>query len=110
MRTIVPLDRTMQLPLTLAGGLRTTFADLVSSPIPERLAALMRRLHADRNERSGEEHNNGPIDRRGTPQPDGSAVRRRTAGHHRSAEAALGTLLIGGRKHEPIHLEVARGL
>ena len=65
MRTIVPLDRTMQLPLTLAGGLRTTFADLVSSPIPERLAALMRRLHADRNERSGEEHNNGPIDRRG---------------------------------------------
>jgi len=86
----------MQLPLTLAGGLRTTFADLVSSPIPERLAALMRRLHADRNERSGEEHNNGPIDRRGqrwTPQPDGSAVRRRTAGHHRSAEAALGTLL-----------------
>jgi hypothetical protein len=41
---LVPLDRTMQLPLTLAGRLRTTFADVVSS-----------RLQADRNERSGEE-------------------------------------------------------
>src|SRR5215813_1689216 len=39
------LDRTMQLPLTLAGGLRTTFADVVSSPLPGRLAALVRRLH-----------------------------------------------------------------
>jgi hypothetical protein len=36
MWAIVPLDRTMQLPLTLAGGLRTTFADVVSSPLPER--------------------------------------------------------------------------
>jgi hypothetical protein len=45
----------MQLPLTLAGGLRTTFADVVSSPLPDRLAALVRRLQADRNERSGEE-------------------------------------------------------
>jgi len=56
---LVPLDRTMQLPLTLAGGLRTTFADVVSSPLPGRLAALMRRLHADCNERSGEERDNG---------------------------------------------------
>jgi hypothetical protein len=47
-----PLDRTMQLSLTLAGGLRTTFADVVSSG---RLTVLMRRLHADRCERSGEE-------------------------------------------------------
>jgi hypothetical protein len=45
----------MQLPLTLAGGLRTTFADVVSSPLPGGLAALVRRLEADRNERSGEE-------------------------------------------------------
>jgi hypothetical protein len=45
----------MQLPLTLAGGLRTTFADVVSYPLPGRLAALVRRLQADRNERSGEE-------------------------------------------------------
>jgi hypothetical protein len=52
---LVPLDRTMQLPLTLAGGLRTTFADVVSSPLPARLAALVSRLQADRNERSGEE-------------------------------------------------------
>jgi hypothetical protein len=50
---LVPLDRTMQLPLTLAGGLRTTFADVLSSPLPDRLAALMRRLSADRDERSG---------------------------------------------------------
>jgi hypothetical protein len=50
---LVPLDRTMQLPLTLAGGLRTTFADVVSSPLPGRLAALVRRLQVDRNERSG---------------------------------------------------------
>jgi hypothetical protein len=45
----------MQLPLTLAGGLRTTFADVVSSPLPDRLATLVSRLQADRNERSGEE-------------------------------------------------------
>src|SRR6266699_943642 len=56
---LVPLDRTMLLPLTLAGGLRTTFADVVSSPLPARLAALMRRLHADCNERSGEERDDG---------------------------------------------------
>jgi hypothetical protein len=47
---LVPLDRTMQLPLTLAGGLRTTFADVVSSPLSGRLAALVSRLEADRNE------------------------------------------------------------
>ena len=52
---LVPLDRTMQVPLTLAGGLRTTFANVVSSPLPGRLAALVRRLQADRNERSEEE-------------------------------------------------------
>ena len=52
---LVPLDRTMQLPLTLAGALRTIFADVVSSPLPDRLAALMRRLHADRDERLGED-------------------------------------------------------
>jgi hypothetical protein len=54
MRTIVQLDRTMQLPLSLAGGLRITFADVGSSPLPERLAALVRRLGADRSESSGE--------------------------------------------------------
>jgi hypothetical protein len=48
---LVPLDRTMQLPLTLAGGLRATFADVVSSPLPEDLATLMRRLSADGDER-----------------------------------------------------------
>jgi hypothetical protein len=71
--TLVPLDRTMQLPLTLAGGLRATFADVVSSPLPEDLATLMRRLSADGDERSGEERDNGAnatktssrVDRRG---------------------------------------------
>src|SRR5262245_33265392 len=52
---LVPLDRTMQLPLALAGGLRTTFADVVSAPMPERLTALVHRLQDDCNERSGEE-------------------------------------------------------
>ena len=37
--TLVPLDR-MTLPLVLADGLRTTFADVVSTPLPGRLAAL----------------------------------------------------------------------
>jgi hypothetical protein len=69
MRTIMPLDRTMQLPLNLAGGLRMTFADVGSSPLPEGLAALVRQLGADRTESSGEERDGGAkssrIDRRG---------------------------------------------
>jgi hypothetical protein len=56
---LVPLDRTMQLPPTLAGELRTTFADVVSSPLSDKLVALMRRLHADGDERSGEERDYG---------------------------------------------------
>src|SRR6266481_3010892 len=70
---LIPLVRTVQFPLTLAGGLRTTFADVASSPLPDRLAALMRQLHAARNERSGEGRDDGAsatetssrIDRRG---------------------------------------------
>src|SRR5262249_45174989 len=62
-----PLDRTMQLPLTLAGGLRTTFADVVSSPLPDRVAALVSRLQADRNERSGEERKRGNRNRNVEP-------------------------------------------
>src|SRR5947199_79391 len=54
----VPLDRT-RFPLTLAGGLRNAFADVVSTPLPARLAALMRRLRADHDERSGEEPTHG---------------------------------------------------
>ena len=54
----VPLDR-LRFPLTLAGELRTALADVVSTPLPGRLAALMRRLSADRDERSGEELNHG---------------------------------------------------
>ena len=49
----VPLAR-MTFPLTLADGLRTAFADFVSDPLPERLAALMRRLRTDCEERLGE--------------------------------------------------------
>jgi hypothetical protein len=44
--TQMPLDR-MAFPLTLRGELRATFADIVSSPLPRRLSALMRRLNAD---------------------------------------------------------------
>ena len=40
----------MKLPLTLADGLRTTFDNVVSTPLPGRLAALVRRLQADRDE------------------------------------------------------------
>jgi hypothetical protein len=64
MPTFVPLDRTMRLPLTLAGALRTTFADVASSPFPERLSELVRRLNADRTESSGEER-----DRKRSPPP-----------------------------------------
>jgi hypothetical protein len=68
----VPLDR-MKFPLTLAGGLRTAFADVISTPLPRRLTALVRRLKADRDERSGGKPNHGAsatepssrIDRRG---------------------------------------------
>ena len=49
----VPLAR-MTFPLTLAEGLRTAFADFVSDPLPERLAALMRQLRTDCEERLGE--------------------------------------------------------
>ena len=52
--TLVPLDQ-MKFPLTLAVGLRTTFADVVSIPLPGRLATLVRRLNADRNELLGED-------------------------------------------------------
>jgi hypothetical protein len=49
----VSLDR-MRFPLTLADGLQAAFADFVSNPLPERLAALLRRLSVDCDERSGE--------------------------------------------------------
>jgi hypothetical protein len=54
----VPLDR-MRFPLTLTDGLQAAFADFVSNPLPERLAALLRQLSADRDERSGDEPNRG---------------------------------------------------
>jgi hypothetical protein len=68
----VQLDR-MKFPLTLAGGLRATFDDLVSTPLPGRLADLMRQLNSDGDERSGEEADHGAsatetsrrVDRRG---------------------------------------------
>ena len=68
----VPFDG-MGFPLILADGLRAAFADFGSTPLPEGLAALMRRLSADRDECSGEELKHGAsatetskrIDRRG---------------------------------------------
>jgi hypothetical protein len=56
MRTLVQLDRTMQLPLNLATGLRKIFRDAGSSPVPERLAALVRQLGSDSAESSEAEH------------------------------------------------------
>jgi CheY-like chemotaxis protein len=81
---LVPLDRTMQLPLTLAGGLRATFADAVSCPLPAHLATLMRRLHSDGDEGSGE------------------------ANHGASATetSRRSTLLIGGREVAMIFADV----
>src|SRR5262249_1220516 len=89
----VPFDG-MGLPLILADGLQAIFADIASSPLPERLASLMRSLRADSEERLGEEPDHGAsaaetssrVDRRRrcrTPQPDGGAVRGRASGNHR---------------------------
>jgi hypothetical protein len=50
--THIPLNP-LEFPLTLAGGLRRTFADVVSAPLPERLATLLRRLSADEWVRRG---------------------------------------------------------
>jgi hypothetical protein len=96
-RVLVPLDRTMQFPLTLAGELRTTFADVVSSPLPGRLAALVRRLQADRNESEERKWLRSPT--AALFEDEQPAIIRERA------EAAL---LIGGREREPIHLEGRR--
>jgi hypothetical protein len=47
--TMLPLDR-MKFPLMLTDQLRATFAETVSSPLPRRLSALMRRLNVDHDE------------------------------------------------------------
>ena len=39
-----------QFPLTLAGGLRASFADIASESLPDGLTALMRRLDANQGE------------------------------------------------------------
>jgi hypothetical protein len=49
----------MKFPLALAEGLRTVFADVVSTPLSAHLAGLLRQLTADRGEHSGEEPNHG---------------------------------------------------
>jgi hypothetical protein len=48
--TTLPFDR-MNFPLTLTDELRATFAETVSSPLPRRLSALIRRLDVDHDER-----------------------------------------------------------
>jgi hypothetical protein len=68
----VPFDG-IGFPLTLADGLQAIFADVASTPLPERLASLMRSLSAEGDKPSGEEANHGAratktssrIDRRG---------------------------------------------
>jgi hypothetical protein len=69
---LILFDQT-KFPLTLANGLRRTFADVVSAPLPQHLAELMCQLHEDRDKRSGGEPGHGAsaaetscrIDRRG---------------------------------------------
>jgi hypothetical protein len=54
----IPFDG-MKFPLTLAGQLRAAFADVVSTPLPPSLSALMSRLSADRDESFLEDPNHG---------------------------------------------------
>ena len=116
----IPLDR-MKFPLTLAGGLRTAFADFVSTPLPRHLADLMRQLHEDRdNPPSGE---GSPV--MGQAQQkhravliveDDAELRHLTAAlfedekvdttECESAEAALAVMLIGGREVAMIFADV----
>ena len=49
----------MGLPLILADGVQAIFADVVSSPLPERLASLMRSLSTDGDGGLGEETHHG---------------------------------------------------
>jgi DNA-binding NtrC family response regulator len=109
----------MKFPLTLAGGLRAAFADLVSTPLPRHLADLMRQLHEDRDNHSG----GGPV--MGQAQQrhravliveDDADIRSLTAAlledeqvdtiECESAEAALATMLIGGREVAMIFADV----
>jgi hypothetical protein len=46
--------------LALAPGLRSEFADIAEDPIPESLAALVRRLGAEGDESSGQGRDHGP--------------------------------------------------
>ena len=85
----VPFDG-MVFPLILEDGLQAIFADVVSSPLPERLASLMRSWSADGAERSdhgasaAETSNRVDLeDDAGTPQPDGGVVRGRASENHR---------------------------
>ena len=54
----VPFNQ-MKFPLAFARGLQAAFADFVSNPLPQRLAALLRQLSADCDARSEEERNYG---------------------------------------------------
>ena len=60
--TMLALDR-MNFPLTLTDQLRATFAETVSSPLPRRLSALMRRLNVDHDDRQEGEPGNGKRNR-----------------------------------------------
>jgi DNA-binding NtrC family response regulator len=109
----------MKFPLTLAGALRTAFADFFSTPLPRHLADLMRQLHEDRdNPRQG-----SPV--MGQAQQkhravliveDDAELRHLTAAlfedekvdtiECESAEAALAVMLIGGREVAMIFADV----
>ena len=86
--TQVVLELT-KFPLTLAVGLRTTFDDVLPTPLPDRLAALMRRWNTEEGEpEHGASYITAPyrIDRRGRSRPSpphGDAARLGAIGHHR---------------------------
>jgi hypothetical protein len=98
-------------PLILAGGLRAFFADVVSTPLPKRLASLVHLLSAAGDERSGRSLIRGQAQQKRRAVlivEDDAELRMLTAAlfedeqidtiECESAEAALATLLIGGRE------------
>jgi CheY-like chemotaxis protein len=114
----IPLDR-MKFPLTLAGGLRTAFADFVLTPLPRHLADLMRQLHEDRDNTLQGEPVMGQAQQKHRAVlivEDDAELRHLTAAlfedekvdtiECESAEAALAVMLIGGREVAMIFADV----
>jgi hypothetical protein len=50
----------LRFPGSLGPGLRSAFADAVQEPVPERLAALVRKLEAEADDGGREDADHGP--------------------------------------------------